>query len=36
MYLGFRKENKNLEIPYHPENKYAQWKSWPDFLGKKQ
>ena len=34
-YLIFRKENKNLEIPYHPENKYDEWKGWPDFLGKK-
>ena len=30
-------DNPNLSLPWHPERKYkADWKGWPDFLGKKK
>jgi hypothetical protein len=32
---NFRRKNKKIIIPSHPERVYEdQWKGWADFLGK--
>lgn len=34
-YQDFKKQNKHIIIPSHPERNYKdQWKGWDDFLGK--
>lgn len=34
-WFKFCKENKKLELPFHPERKFKEWVSWFDFLDKK-